>query len=470
MSGIDNAIEYSDDFQKLIITAAFSEPEIFVRCQNILKPDYFSPKFQKAVKYTLDYSMQYNTLPDFTDLQVKSGVSLFKDVEKITRERQQAYLEDIEAFCRHKALELAMFEGMGYLEKKQYGMVEELVKEAMLVSLQTDLGLVYNENPEQRNAELFSEQGSISTGYKELDLMLGGGFGYGELEIFVAPSGGGKSVALQNIALNFAERGMNGVYITLELKENLVASRIDSMLIGKNKTAIRGNLTGTSAEVRLKSRSHGELRIKRMPETTTTVNDIKAYLRELNIQTGMKIDFICVDYLDLLSSPRCTNLSDTFTKDKCVSEELRAMADAENIVCVSASQLNRTGAGKDVNEYDHTNIAGGISKVYTADNVIGIHNTSALRERGEIHFQMLKTRNSGGVGHRIKLKYNIDTLRISDMDIVVGNTTLSQPVNTQPYMSPMSQPSPAVAQHPAPAPSKRSEAMSFLTDIHSRRG
>lgn len=142
------------------------------------------------------------------------------------------------------------------------------------------------------------------------------------------------------------------------------------------------------------------------------------------------------------------------------------MADAENIVCVSASQLNRTGAGKDVNEYDHTNIAGGISKVYTADNVIGIHNTAALRERGEIHFQMLKTRNSGGVGHRIKLKYNIDTLRISDLDIVMGNTTLSQPVNTQPYVSPMSQPAPS---QQAPA-SKRADAMSFLSNIHGSHG
>lgn len=468
MSGMDNAIEYSDDFQKLILTAAFSEPEIFVRCQNILKPDYFSPKYQEAVRYTLDYAMKYQTLPDFTDLQVKSRASLFKLEEKITRERQQAYLTDIEAFCRHKALELAMFEGMGYLEKKQYGMVEELVKEAMLVSLQTDLGLVYNEDPKSRNDELFSEQGSISTGYTELDLQLGGGFGYGELEIFVAPSGGGKSVALQNIALNFAERGMNGVYITLELKENLVASRIDSMLIGKNKSAIRGDLVGTSAEVKMKSRSHGQLRIKRMPETTTTVNDIKAYLRELNIQTGLEIDFICVDYLDLLSSPRCTNLSDTFTKDKCVSEELRALADAENIVCVSASQLNRTGAGKDVNEYDHTNIAGGISKVYTADNVIGIHNTAALRERGEIHFQMLKTRNSGGVGHRIKMGYNIDTLRISNLNIVIGNATSIAPTtSSQPYVSPMSQPAPvATPQQPA---SKRAETMNFLSGLHNGR-
>lgn len=67
-------------------------------------------------------------------------------------------------------------------------------------------------------------------------------------------------------------------------------------------------------------------------------------------------------------------------------------------------------------EYNHSNIAGGISKIYTADNVIGIRNTPALKERGEIIFEFLKTRNSDGVGSKVKLSINVDTMAITNYD------------------------------------------------------
>ena len=52
----------------------------------------------------------------------------------------------------------------------------------------------------------------------------------GELNIFAGGSGSGKSLFLQNLAVNWAEKALNGVYVTLELSENLCAMRIDSMV------------------------------------------------------------------------------------------------------------------------------------------------------------------------------------------------------------------------------------------------
>jgi hypothetical protein len=84
-----------------------------------------------------------------------------------------------------------------------------------------------------------------------------------------------------------------------------------------------------------------------------------------------------------------------------------------NTVFVTAAQLNR-GAVEEI-EFDHSHISGGLSKIQTADNVFGIFTSRAMRERGRYQLQLMKTRNSSGVGQKIDLGFNLDTLRIEDL-------------------------------------------------------
>jgi hypothetical protein len=117
--------------------------------------------------------------------------------------------------------------------------------------------------------------------------------------------------------------------------------------------------------------------------------------------------------------------SDLFTKDKFVSEELRNFAKELNVLFVTASQLNRS-AVEEV-EFDHSHISGGISKINTADNVFGIFTSRNMRERGQYQVQLMKTRSSSGVGQKVNLRFNVDTLRIYDdeSDNDVQQTTTS---------------------------------------------
>jgi hypothetical protein len=103
-----------------------------------------------------------------------------------------------------------------------------------------------------------------------------------------------------------------------------------------------------------------------------------------------------------------------FIKDKYVSEELRNLAMEKNCVFVTAAQLNR-GAVEEV-EFDHSHISGGLSKIQTADNVFGIFTSRAMRERGKYQIQLMKTRSSSGVGQKIDLDFDVDTLRITNSD------------------------------------------------------
>jgi KaiC/GvpD/RAD55 family RecA-like ATPase len=240
-----------------------------------------------------------------------------------------------------------------------------------------------------------------------------GGFSRGELNIFAGGSGSGKSLVMMNIALSWLQQGLSGVYVSLELSEELCALRTDAMLTDMSTKDIRKDVDTTTMKVRLVSKKAGQYRIKALP-AQSNVNDIRSYLKEVQIQTGIKVDFVMVDYLDLVM-PVSAKVSpnDLFVKDKYVSEELRNLAKELNVLFVTASQLNR-GAVEEV-EFDHSHIAGGLSKINTADNVFGIFTSRAMKERGRYQIQCMKSRSSTGVGQKIDLEYNIETMRITDL-------------------------------------------------------
>jgi replicative DNA helicase len=257
------------------------------------------------------------------------------------------------------------------------------------------------------------KNGQISTGWPSLDRRLFGGMNRGELNIFAGGSGAGKSLFLANLGVNWALQGLNVLYLTLELSEELVSMRIDAMLTGIATKEIFKDLDDVEMKVKIIGKKSGAMQIKYMP-SGKTCNDIRAYLKEFEIKTGRKIDILLVDYLDLLMPVgKKISAENLFVKDKYVSEELRNLAMEKQCILVTAAQLNR-GAVEEV-EFDHSHISGGLSKIQTADNVFGIFTSRAMRERGRYQIQLMKTRSSSGVGMKVDLEFNLESLKITDL-------------------------------------------------------
>ena len=216
--------------------------------------------------------------------------------------------------------------------------------------------------------------------------------------------------------LNWAELGLNTIYISLELSEDLTSMRMDAMTSGFSTKQIMKNIDDVGLKVRAfgKKTGKGTLQIKQLPNGSTA-NDIRAYVKEYEIQKRVKVDAVLVDYLDLCSPlDKRVSPSDLFVKDKYVSEELRNLAIDLDILMVTASQLNR--GSHDEIEFSHSHIAGGISKINTADNVIAIFTTISMKESGRYQIQFMKTRSSAGVGSKVDLKFDIASLRIVDLE------------------------------------------------------
>jgi archaellum biogenesis ATPase FlaH len=405
--------EYGYDVQKVYLQMMLSDAQSFVRCQTIFDHSLFDRKLQDAAEFMNAYVTEHNALPTEEMVNATCQTDL-KVPEGLREEHYDWLLQEFETFTRHKGLERAILESAELLEKGEYGPVEDKVKSAIQVGLQKDLGINYFEDPKGRLMGLKDNNGQVSTGWSTLDRKLFGGFNKGELNIFAGGSGAGKSLFLANLGVNWALNGMNVCYLTFELSEALVAMRVDSMFTDIPTKEIFKDLDGVEMKVKMIGKKAGAFQVKYMP-SGKNANDIRSYLKEYEIKTGRKIDVLLVDYLDLMMPmSRKVSPSDLFIKDKFVSEELRNLAMELGCVFVTAAQLNR-GAVEEI-EFDHSHISGGLSKIQTADNVIGIFTSRAMRERGRYQIQLMKTRSSSGVGAKIDLEFDIDSLRIRDLD------------------------------------------------------
>jgi archaellum biogenesis ATPase FlaH len=404
--------DYNIDVQRLFLEMMLEDAQSYVRVQNIFNPENFDRSLRSAAKFIKDHCDQHKTMPDRAQISAATGVKLLP-VPDLNEGHFDWLLEEFEGFTRRQELERAILKAADLLEKGNFDPVEKLIKDAVQISLTKDMGTDYFADPRGRLMALKSNNGQNSTGWPALDKLLYGGFNRGELQIFAGGSGSGKSLFMQNLAVNWVTAGLSGVYITLELAEGLCSYRIDSMLTNTAAKDIFKDLDTVEMKVKMVAKKSGKLQVKYMP-AQSTVNDIRAYLKELQIQTGLKADFLCVDYLDLLM-PVSAKVSpnDLFVKDKYVSEELRNLARELNILFVTASQLNRS-AVEEI-EFDHSHISGGISKINTADNVFGIFTSRAMREKGRYQLQLMKTRSSSGVGQKVELEFDIESLRIRDL-------------------------------------------------------
>ena len=389
-----------------------ADAQNYVRVQNIFNTENFHRTLKPTVEFIKEHSDKFKALPDPHQLKATTGY-VSTPIPDATESHVEWFLTEFENFTKRKEIERAIGKAVDLLEKGEFDPVEKLIKDAVQISLTKDMGTDYFADPRARLTRIKDRSNQVTTGWRDLDQLLYGGFNRGDLQIFAGGSGSGKSLVMQNLAVNWTYLGLNGVYISLELSEDLCSMRMDSMFTKTPAREVLRSIDDVELKLKVLSKKYGQLRIKYLP-AQSTVNDIRSYLKELQIQTGMRPDFVCVDYLDLLM-PVSAKVSpnDLFVKDKYVSEELRNFAKEWNVLFVTASQLNRS-AVEEV-EFDHSHISGGISKINTADNVFGIFTSRAMRERGRYQIQAMKTRSSSGVGQKIELSFDIDSLRIEDL-------------------------------------------------------
>ena len=394
--------------QTLLIEYLVSSVDTFALCTGIIDPTYFDPELRNTVTFIQEYYEQFNSTPD--DIQIKAETGVDIKLREVSRDKIEYCSQQIEQYCKRRAIEKAIVLAPRLIRDGDYGKVEEVIKEAITISLHRDLGLNLFEDPYDILMRLNNEDSTISTGWKGLDDELGGGIRRKEMLLFSANSGGGKSITMSNLGLNLMEDGYNVLYISLELSEELIAKRFYGMITGVHQVEILPKAKEVAHKMERQKEHHGDLLIKRM-STGTNANDIRSLLKEIELTMDYVPDCIIMDYLDLMGSNEKVK-DNTFEKDKQSAEQLRDIGEDYNMFVITASQQNRGAV--DATELNHSHIAGGISKINTTDVYISIIMTDQMRAEGIMKFHLLKTRSSDGVGSMVDLLWDHVKLRVTD--------------------------------------------------------
>lgn len=396
-----------DPEELVLIECVLSHKELFLKVISILKPSYFEAPLNYVVDFIIKYYGEYNSIPKPNIIEKETGLELQKQEVELA---DIPYLVDaVEEHCKEAALRSAFSDGLELMKEKKYSAIETLMKEALLVTVDRNIGINQFDDPEKRLMEMQENLDERSIGWNGVDMIIDN-VRRGELVLFAANSGVGKSLILQNIARNMSLQQLHGVYISLELSEHLVSKRLDSIFSGIPIRNIFDEVESLKEFYKKSKKQYGNVYDKKLP-SGANASMIRSFLNEYVIQTNSRPDYVIVDYLDEMGpNSGVYNGMNAFDRDKMITSELREVFVDFNCYGFSASQLNRSAV--DVQEKHQGHIAGGMSKINISDVAMSVTKDNA--DPNKYILSPLKLRNSSWGADDAILYLNSSNLRLEE--------------------------------------------------------
>jgi replicative DNA helicase len=328
----------------------------------------------------------------------------------------QAWLKNRSVFM---AVKDAIFILEGHDKKQTIDSLPQLFENSLSVSLDQSIGHDYFRDAEEQYEYYHSDEVRLPTGIKMFDLITKGGPSRGTFNIFMSTQTGGfKTGTKCHMSANYLMAGKNVAYFSMEMSEQKIRERIDANLL---KIDI-DNLESLPKDAylsrisKLKELTHGNLKIKQFPTSSTHVGHMRFLLKQWKAQDGFVPDVIIVDYVNICASQRLKSDAGSFFLIKAIGEELRGLAVEWNAVMWSSTQSNRGGfsSGEDIN-IDDTSESFGLPN--SLDLFLGIITSVEMDARGLIMFKQLKNRYGPITEKNIKFPMGIHKaqMRLHDL-------------------------------------------------------
>lgn len=418
---------FHESIQRSIIYLSKSHRDDFVQIKGLIKPDYFEyPIHSKLFDIISNYFEEYKELP--TDAILQEECKKLKDVndrlsdyvdeiEQVNSlsleslKHKDYYLDKIEEFAKKEALKAAIAESVQLIKEGNVNSIEDVIRSALRVSRVVDNGLVYFSGLDARWDRLYNDEkkDKFKTILTALNNSLNGGLEKKELAIVIAPAGVGKSLYLANQAVKSLMEHRKVLYVSLEMSEDRVAQRLDSMItlipqallqFKKDKVEERTNM--------FKKHFQGNIIIKEFPNGVVTANHLRALIHQLKNTDNFEPDVLIIDYLELLRPLR--EDAPEYLAQEYIARDLRGLAAEYKLLCWTATQTNRQGATTEIITDAH--LADSYGKIRVADFAVSLNQTQEEFDNGQIRVFVVKNRNGRGKFLTpMSIDYNTLTMR-----------------------------------------------------------
>lgn len=352
---------------------------------------------------SLDKHQMLNVLKNSLSQNVDSDKEFIKDL--------------VFDFLKQKAMYYAIIDNLDDIDKKKdvTKIIERFNKIAGM-TLDSDLGLDYFKDLDQHFIDICKIENKVSFQYSILDEVTHGGITRGEksLNVLAAPPGLGKSMFLANFATNYLSQGLTVFIISLEMSDNMYASRIDAHLAEHNINELKFHPEDCKTKIRSFADLHPTARlvIKDWPPGVINTAQIKVWLDKYKL-LGINPDILIVDYMNLMQPNYRNKNANSYEKVGDIGRELRALSfDLGGIPVLTATQFNRSGINN--TDPNMSNISESMATAATADFLGALWQNDGDVEAGKIQMNVLKNRWGGKVGTTINFEVDYNTLRVLD--------------------------------------------------------
>ena len=385
------------NISRLILKKLCIDEQFARKTLPFIKPDYFEGHERIAYDLILDFITKYNSLPSKSTLQVEfvnsarntennqEVIDIINDCIVDENIDEKWLLEHTEKWCKDRAIFLGIMKSIGIIDGKEkeltHGAIPDILTKALSVSFDRNVGHDYTEDIERRFNFYHKVENKIPFDLEKLNTVTNGGVTNKTLNIILAGTGVGKSLAMCHFASASLDEGKNVLYITLEMAEERIAERIDANLMDVpiDQLNALSKKQFTDHVGKIKSKTRGRLIIKEYPTASAHTGHFRSLLNELQLKKDFKPDVIYVDYLNICASSRIKGLGgsvNTYHMVKAIAEEVRGLAIEFDVPIWSATQVTRGGYNSSDVELTDTSESFGLPA--TADLMLAMISTEQL--------------------------------------------------------------------------------------------
>ena len=432
------AYEFSDNIQRGILYLLKSNMDFYQQIIGLVNPGYFEyPSHSKIFNTVKEHYEKYHKLPtdDFILQDVKSkltareNLSDYEDellyvnnLDTSTTNTPEYLMDLVEGFAKKEAMKSAIAESISLIREDRVEEVEALVKKALLVNRDVDIGQDYFTDLSQRWDRMFNKkhENKYKTFLPAINTSLEGGLSAKELAMVVAPPGVGKSLFLVNQGVHSMMEGRKVLYVSMEMSEDKIAQRFDSIM-----TLIpQGKLKDVSTQLSVKERLSifqnqfpgSRLIIKEFPTGQASINTIRSLLVQLKNYEDFEPDLLIVDYLELLRPTR--DIQQEYQAQQRISEELRGLGMENNFLVWTATQTNRQG--RLVKVITDAELGDSYGKIRTCDFAMSLNQSEEEFDNGQMRGYVIKSRN-GRPRFIVPMEVDYSVLRMQEGERIFSN-------------------------------------------------
>jgi len=387
--------------------------EIYMRkVLPFIKAEYFEGIYRELFKQSGKFVAKYNKLPsaesfkieidsadNFSDDYHRQAIEIIPELFTKEQSDEEWLLDATEKWCQDRALFNAVMESISIIDGKHQTLsknaLPDILTKALGVSFDTNVGHDYLEAFEERYEFYHRDEERVPFDIELLNDITKGGLPRKTLNIILAGTGVGKSLAMCHFAAANLTDGRNVLYITAEMAEERIAERIDANLLNIQIDQLTDLSKSMFAEkvYNLSTKTNGKLIVKEYPTGSANVGHMRALLSELKLKKSFMPDIIYIDYLNICASSRMKGMGgaiNSYNYIKAIAEEFRGLAVEFNVPIVSATQTTRSGYGNSDVGLEDTSESFGLPA--TADLMFALISTEELEQMGQIALKQLKNR------------------------------------------------------------------------------